>query len=60
MTFDEMREFHISVTEKEVNAGIMNVENPKATSLAFLRKINNLSLSDKNSRGGPISKKFTG
>ena len=55
MTYEEMRNYHMSVTEKEVFAGIINVDNAKACSLAFLRKINNLSLADKSSRGGPIS-----
>lgn len=50
MSFEEMQNYHISVVERECNEGIVNVDSTKYTALAFLRKIEDINMSD--NRGG--------
>ena len=45
-----MQNYHTSVTEREVTEGIINADNTKFTSLAFLRQIDDINMSDQ--RGG--------
>ena len=45
-----MRSYQMSVIEREVKAGILEVEATKGSSLAFLREIKNMIISDNKSR----------
>ena len=45
-----MQNYHVSVIEREVNQGIVVQDFTKMTSLAFLRRIDQMNMSD--TRGG--------
>ena len=49
-TFDQMQNYQMSVIEREVNQGVVNVDFTKFSSLAFLRRIDEMNMSD--TRGG--------
>ena len=50
-SFEQMQEYHTSVIEREVTEGIINTDCvTKYTALAFLRKIDDINMSD--TRGG--------
>ncbi len=46
MSYEAMMNYHVSVIEREVTAGILRASNTKSTCLAFLRKIKNLNMTD--------------
>eukprot|EP00095_Tigriopus_kingsejongensis_P002552 maker-scaffold309_size213625-snap-gene-0.20 protein:Tk02552 transcript:maker-scaffold309_size213625-snap-gene-0.20-mRNA-1 annotation:"GI10101" len=50
ISMERMKSFQHSVVEREVVEGILEVKETKGSSLAFLRRINNLNLSD--NKGG--------
>ena len=45
-----MQNYQMSVIEREVNQGVVNVDFTKFSSLAFLRRIDEMNMSD--TRGG--------
>ena len=49
-TFEQMQNYQVSVIEREVNQGIVVQDFTKMTSLAFLRRIDQMNMSD--TRGG--------
>ena len=49
-TFEQMQNYQVSVIEREVNQGIVAQDFTKMTSLAFLRRIDQMNMSD--TRGG--------
>lgn len=49
ITYEKMRSYQMSVIEREVKAGILDVEATKSSSLAFLREIKNVVISDNKS-----------
>ena len=50
MTQEQMETFQMSVVEREVREGILTAPNPKATALVFVRKIQNINLTE--TKGG--------
>ena len=49
-TYEQMQNYQVSVIEREVNQGIVAQDFTKMTSLAFLRRIDQMNMSD--TRGG--------
>ena len=49
-TYEQMQNYQVSVIEREVNQGIVVQDFTKMTSLAFLRRIDQMNMSD--TRGG--------
>ncbi len=52
MSYEAMQNYHISVTEREVTEGIVNVEITKYSALAFLRKIEDINMADNRGAEG--------
>jgi hypothetical protein len=50
LSYEQMQNYHISVTERECNEGIVNMDFTKYTAMAFLRKIEDINMAD--TRGG--------